>query len=150
MSQPLLYLSLYLKWNRDEYYARLQRVRTHGEWEEWLRFFLEGVSDAGSATETTQRLLALVEEDRRAIHNLGRASGSALRLHELAIRQVAFRIPEAARARSFRGHHREYGCASRAPRDRPRGHRAASEQAVRLWQVPGRSPGRYDRSRTEQ
>ncbi len=97
MSRPLLYLSLFLKRNRDEYYTHLQRVRTHGEWEQWLRFFLEGVNDvAGSATETTRRLLTLVEEDRQAIHGLRRASGSALRLHELAIRQIVFRIPEAA------------------------------------------------------
>lgn len=102
MSRPLLYLSLYLKRNRDEYYTHLQRIRTHGEWEEWLRFFLEGVNEvAGSATDTTRRLLALVEEDRRAIHVLGRASGSALRLHELAIGQVVFRIPEAARKLSL-------------------------------------------------
>jgi Fic family protein len=101
-SRPLLYLSLYLKRNRDEYYTRLQRVRTHGEWEEWLRFFLDGVNEvAASATETTRRLLALVEEDRRMIHSLGRASGSALRLHELAVRQVALRIPEAARGLSL-------------------------------------------------
>lgn len=98
MSRPLLYLSLYLKRNRDEYYTHLQRIRTHGEWEEWLRFFLEGVNEvAGSATETTRRLLAIVEEDRQAIHSLGRASGSALRLHDLAIREVVFRIPQAAK-----------------------------------------------------
>lgn len=102
MSRPLLYLSLYLKRNRDEYYTHLQRVRTHGEWEEWLRFFLEGVNEvARSATDTTQRLLALVEEDRQSIHALGRASGSALRLHEIAIRQVVFRIPEAAKSLSL-------------------------------------------------
>ena len=102
MSRPLLYLSLYLKRNRDEYYTHLQRVRTHGEWEPWLRFFLEGVNDvARSATDTTRRLLALVEEDRQAIHGLRRASGSALRLHELAIRQIVFRIPEAAHALSL-------------------------------------------------
>lgn len=102
MSRPLLYLSLYLKRNRDEYYTHLQRIRTHGEWEAWLRFFVEGINEvAGSATETTRRLLALVEEDRQAIHSLGRAGASALRLHELAIRQVVFRIPEAARALSL-------------------------------------------------
>jgi len=102
MSRPLLYLSLYLKRNRDEYYAHLQRIRTHGEWEEWLRFFLEGVNEvACSATDTTRRLLALVEEDRQSIHALGRASGSALRLHEVAIRQIVFRIPEAAKALSL-------------------------------------------------
>ncbi len=97
LSRPQLYLSLFLKRNRDEYYTHLQRVRTHGESEQWLRFFLEGVNDvAGSATDTTRRLLTLVEEDRQAIHGLRRASGSALRLHELAIRQIVFRIPEAA------------------------------------------------------
>jgi Fic family protein len=102
LSRPLLYLSLYLKRNRDEYYAHLQRVRTHGEWEQWLRFFLEGVNEvAGSAAQTTRQLLTLVEEDRRAIHGLRRASGSALRLHEIAARQIVFRIPEAARELSL-------------------------------------------------
>ncbi len=102
MSRPLLYLSLYLKRNRDEYYAHLQRIRTHGEWEAWLRFFLEGVREvAVSAIETTRRLLALIDDDRRAIHSLGRASGSAIRLHELLIRRIVFRIPEAARGLSL-------------------------------------------------
>lgn len=98
MARPLLYLSLYLKRNRDEYYSRLQRVRTHGAWEEWLHFFLEGINEvAASATETTRRLLALVESDRQAIHALGRASGSALRVHDLLVRDIVVRIPEAAR-----------------------------------------------------
>ena len=102
MSRPLLYLSLFLKRNRDEYYRHLQRIRTHGEWEEWLRFFLEGVNEvAASATETTRRLLALVEADGHLINELGRASGSARRLHEVAVRQVVFRIPEAARELSL-------------------------------------------------
>ena len=97
LSKPLLYLSLYLKRNRDAYYERLQRVRTHGEWEEWVRFFLQGVIDvADSATETTRRLLALVERDRRLIQELGRASASASRLHDLVTREVVFRIPQAA------------------------------------------------------
>jgi Fic family protein len=102
MSRPLLYLSLYLKRNRDEYYAHLQRIRTDGEWEAWLRFFLEGVNEvARSATDTTRRLLGIVNEDRQAIHELGRASGSALRLHELAIREIVFRIPQAAKSLSL-------------------------------------------------
>jgi Fic family protein len=97
LSKPLLYLSLYLKRNRDTYYERLQRVRTDGEWEEWVRFFLEGVIDvATSATETTRRLLALVEADRRSIQELGRAAASAARLHDLVTREVVFRIPQAA------------------------------------------------------
>jgi len=98
LSRPLLYLSLYLKRNRDEYYDRLQRVRTDGAWEEWVMFFLEGVVDvAASATETTRRLVELVEHDRRRIQTLGRAAASAARLHEMAIKEIVFRIPEAAR-----------------------------------------------------
>jgi Fic family protein len=97
LSKPLLYLSLCLKRNRDAYYDRLQRIRTHGEWEEWLGFFLEGVVDvAKSAAEATRRLLALVERDRQRIQTLGRAASSAARLHDLVTREVVFRIPQAA------------------------------------------------------
>jgi Fic family protein len=89
LSAPLLYLSLYFKQNRDAYYDHLQRVRTHGAWEEWLEFFLEGViAVAGSATETARRIRALVDVDREKIHLLGRGAASALRVHELAGRRV--------------------------------------------------------------
>ncbi len=98
LSRPLLYLSLYLKENRDEYYTRLQRIRTHGEWEEWLTFFLEGIIDvARSATETTRRIVSMVERDRQAVLALGRAAGSASRLHQLVTSEVVFTIPEASR-----------------------------------------------------
>lgn len=97
LDRPLLYLSLYLKRNRSEYYERLQRIRTHGEWEEWIRFFLEGVIEvARSATETTRSIVGLVAEDRKQILTLGRASASAARLHEVAVHKVVFRIPDAA------------------------------------------------------
>lgn len=98
LSQPLLYLSLYLKQNREEYYRHLQRVRTHGEWEEWVTFFLEGVIEVSrSATDTTQRIVSLIARDRRRVlEELGRAAGSASRLHELAVDRVVFTIPEAA------------------------------------------------------
>jgi Fic family protein len=89
LQQPLLYLSLYFKQNRDAYYDHLQRVRTHGSWEAWLEFFLEGViAVAGSATETARRIRALVDDDREKIHRLGRAAASALRVHDLAGRRV--------------------------------------------------------------
>ncbi|MDQ3671899.1 MAG: Fic family protein [Actinomycetota bacterium] len=98
LSKPLLYLSLYLKRNRDEYYERLQRVRTHGEWEEWARFFLAGVVEvAESAAETTRRLLALVERDRERIQTLGRAAATSARLHDIAVSEIVFRIPDSAR-----------------------------------------------------
>lgn len=49
LSQPLLYLSDYIEAHRDEYYRRLQRIRTHGEWLEWLYYFLEGVEQTAAA-----------------------------------------------------------------------------------------------------
>jgi Fic family protein len=98
LSRPLLYLSLYLKENRDEYYTRLQRTRTHGEWEEWLTFFLEGIVDvASSATETTRRIVSMIEADRRNVLGLGRAAGSAAQVHELVTREIVFTIPIASK-----------------------------------------------------
>jgi Fic family protein len=51
LSQPLLYLSAYIEANKTEYYERLQRTRTHGDWPGWLAFFLQGI-------EATSRLAA--------------------------------------------------------------------------------------------
>lgn len=99
LQRPLLYLSLYLKQNRDTYYDHLQRVRTEGTWEDWLRFFLEGVVEvAASATATTQRIAEMIERDRDKIHGLGRGAATALRIHDLAARRVALRVPRVARA----------------------------------------------------
>jgi Fic family protein len=83
LSEPLLYLSLYLKQHRQQYYELLQRVRLEGDWEEWLRFFLTGVIEtAGQATGTARRILELFERDRQRITTLGRTSASLLRLHD--------------------------------------------------------------------
>jgi Fic family protein len=63
LSQPTLYLSLYFKRHRDEYYNRLQAVRTEGDWEGWIRFFLQGVLETSQqAVSTAQRVLALFAE----------------------------------------------------------------------------------------
>jgi Fic family protein len=98
LSRPLLYLSLYLKEHRDEYYRHLMAVRTDGEWEPWLRFFLEGVvTVARSATETTKKIVTLVQADRERVMQLGKASASASRLHDLVTREVVFTMPEASR-----------------------------------------------------
>jgi Fic family protein len=89
LQQPLLYLSLYFKQHREAYYDGLQRVRTEGDFEAWLEFFLEGViAVASSATETARRIRQLVESDRSKVHGLGRGAASALRVHELAGRRI--------------------------------------------------------------
>lgn len=82
LSQPLLYLSLYLKRNRDTYYDLLQQARIDGTWEKWLSFFLEGVLETSQqAVATAQKTLRLFEEDQARIEQLGRPAGSALRVH---------------------------------------------------------------------
>jgi Fic family protein len=98
LSRPLLYLSLYLKRNRDTYYDHLQRVRTEGAWEDWLEFFLEGVVEvADSATATTKRIVQMVEGDRQRLHELGRGSPTALRIHDHVVRYVVMSIPRTAK-----------------------------------------------------
>ena len=82
LSEPLLYLSLYLKTHRDTYYELLTRVRQTGDWEAWSEFFLTGVRDtATQAVGTAQRILALFEKDIARIQKLGRPAGSAMRVH---------------------------------------------------------------------
>ena len=97
MEKPLLYLSLFLKRNRDAYYDHLQRIRTEGAWEDWLWFFLEGVIEVTQvATRTTQLIVEMLDRDRHRIQDLGRATGSALQVHDLLVRNVVTTIPLAA------------------------------------------------------
>lgn len=97
LSQPMLYLSLYFKANRDTYYDLLQRVRVEGVWEEWLLFFLEGVLETSlQAVTTAQSILQLFEDDRTRIEKIGRPAGSALRLHQYVQRHPLITIPNAA------------------------------------------------------
>jgi Fic family protein len=82
LREPMLYLSLFFKTHRHLYYDLLNRVRIDGDWEAWLDFFAEAVTvTAGQAVETVQRLEALARQDRETLQSLGRATGSALRLH---------------------------------------------------------------------
>ena len=98
LKRPLLYLSLYLKRHRDTYYDHLQRVRTEGAWEDWLRFFLEGVIEvAQSTTDTTRRIVGMIEMDRQTIHGMGRGAATAHRVHDLATRYVVVRPAATAR-----------------------------------------------------
>lgn len=89
LAQPTLYLSLFLKSHRQEYYDHLQAVRTSGDWEGWIQFFLTGVQEtAQSAVETARRIVNLFDRDRQTIEGLGRAAGSAVRVH-IALQQQA-------------------------------------------------------------
>jgi Fic family protein len=98
LSQPLLYLSLYFKQNRETYYRLLDQIRTDGDWEAWLEFFLEGVRQtAEGAVTTARRLGTLFAEDRRRIQAEGRAAGSALRVLDGLARRPLTSLKEVRR-----------------------------------------------------
>lgn len=83
LRHPLLYLSGFLRRHVDEYYRRLQRIRDDGDWEGWLIFFLDGVTDTATEAATTVRaILDLRERDRQRIAQLGQRAANAYRLHD--------------------------------------------------------------------
>lgn len=82
LKEPLLYLSLYLKSHRQEYYNYLQSVRETGDWESWIEFFLIGVMEtANQACDTAQAIMKLFSEDRIKIERSGKATGVVLTLY---------------------------------------------------------------------
>ena len=86
LSQPLLYISLYLRSNRLEYYDRLTAVRKSGDWEGWIKFLLKGVEHAGlEAVDTAKKVLAFREEAIR--------TATALGSNELKLVEFLFRHP---------------------------------------------------------
>ncbi|XQA78425.1 Fic family protein [Xanthomonas sacchari] len=92
---PSLYLSLFFKRHRARYYERINAVRTEGDWEGWLDFFLEGVADtAQQAVSTAQRLLALLAADRTRIAGLGTRAGNVGLVYEQFARRVLLGVPQ--------------------------------------------------------
>ena len=98
LSSPMLYLSLYLKQHRRLYYELLQTVRETGEWERWLAFFLDGVTETSNqAAETARKLIALFDTDRRRIEALGRPASSVRRVHHQLQQRPLLTIPQTVR-----------------------------------------------------
>ena len=97
LREPILYLSLYFKQHRAEYYDLLDRVRARGDWEAWLAFFLTGVRDtADQAAAAARRILSVFEDHRRKIDTLGRPAASVLRVFEHMQRNPIVSIPATA------------------------------------------------------
>jgi len=83
LREPILYLSLYFNMHRVHYYALLNEVRETGDWEAWLDFFADAVIvTANEAVATAQRITRLTNGDREKIRQIGRASASALQVHQ--------------------------------------------------------------------
>lgn len=67
---PALYISYYLKQNRIEYYDRMTAVRDTGNYEQWIKFFLEAIYKSGkSAIDTADKLISLKEKNIKLIEN---------------------------------------------------------------------------------
>ncbi|MYF25197.1 MAG: Fic family protein [Nitrospira sp. SB0678_bin_10] len=100
LHQPLLYLSLYFKQQRNTYYDLLNHVRRTGDWESWLAFFLEGVKlTAEGAVSTAQRLSQMFQDDHDRVEAAGgRRTGSALRVHDALKAQPILSLPVVCRA----------------------------------------------------
>jgi len=95
LSQPLVYVSGYLKQHQSEYYQRLSAVRTNGDWEGWIAFFLEGVA---RATDTAERgivaLASLINTDRRRLLQAPKITPASIRLFELLPLMPIFSIDQ--------------------------------------------------------
>jgi Fic family protein len=97
LHEPLLYLSLYFKQHRQQYYDLLQSVRLTGDWEAWLRFFITGVEEtANQAAQTARALMNLATADEKRVQAIGKPAGSALRVHRLLQAQPIISIASAS------------------------------------------------------
>ncbi len=96
LDKPLLYLSLFFKRHREEYYRRLNVVRTDGDWEAWLDFFLHAVATiADEAVASARELFALVTTDRERLLAHESTTIVALRLFEFLPRHPIVSIASA-------------------------------------------------------
>jgi Fic family protein len=103
LSEPLLYLSLHFKSHRSLYYELLDRVRSHGDWEAWVNFFLEGVhGTAKGAVRTANALAALFQKDRELVLGTGLAGRASLLAAFEALRaRPILNLAELAKASSL-------------------------------------------------
>jgi len=94
LPEPLLYLSLFFKRHRAEYYRLLNAVRLEGAWDSWVSFFLEGISTiADEAADTARDLFVLVNKDRARVLSAPNASVMATRLLDQMPRHPIVTIP---------------------------------------------------------
>lgn len=100
LREPVLYLSLYFKKNRNQYYDLLQKVRNEGAWLEWVRFFMEGVlSTSQQAVNTVMELRKLFADDRERIRVLpGRSSPALAGVHDMLQKNPFASITELAKS----------------------------------------------------
>ncbi len=83
LKEPLIYVSGFLKQHQAEYYRRLSAIRTDGDWEGWVSFFLEGVATAAADAEHgIVDVASLVTADRKRLLESSKAGPISYRLFE--------------------------------------------------------------------
>ena len=93
LPEPIMYLSSYLKEHQTEYYRLLSAIRTDGNWESWVGFFLEGVTQAATLAEKgIIKVASRVSADRKLLLASQKASPASLRLFELLPMMPRFTI----------------------------------------------------------
>jgi Fic family protein len=96
LPEPLMYLSGYLKQHQSEYYRRLSAIRTDGDWEGWVAFFLEAVAQAAAEAERSiVAIVSLIATDRRKLLASSKASPASYRLFEMLPMMPRFTIEHA-------------------------------------------------------
>lgn len=99
LSEPLVYVSGYLKQHQAEYYRRLSAIRTDGDWEGWVRFFLEGVESAALQAERgIIDIASLVTSDRRRLLAAPKAGPASYRLFEMLPMMPRFTVDRVRQA----------------------------------------------------
>lgn len=92
-AEPLMHVSGYLKTHQSEYYRRLSAVRTEGDWEGWVAFFLEGVAAAAIESERgIASIASLIAADRRRLLQAPKATPASYRLFEMLPMMPRFTI----------------------------------------------------------
>ncbi len=93
LAEPLMYLSGYLKQHQAEYYRRLSNIRSEGDWEAWVTFFLEGVSVAAADAEhSIIEVASLIAADRKRLLQSPKAGPASYRLFEMLPMMPRFTI----------------------------------------------------------
>jgi Fic family protein len=95
LPEPLLYFSGYLKQHQSEYYRRLSAIRTEGDWEGWIAFFLEGVAQAAAEAERgVVAIASRVAVDRRHLLAASKAGPASYRLFEMLPTMPRFTVEQ--------------------------------------------------------
>jgi len=84
LARPTLYLSLYFKLNRNEYYQKLNAIRHEGDWEGWVSFFLEGIK------EVSLESIALISRIQKLLDSHKQVIGKSLKHPSRALRLIDY------------------------------------------------------------